>query len=188
MDSLSIAVSGVLKIGPVLPLTTTPCHILQGVNKRQITPDNSFNKRLAGTNAPFTQTSFSPAQRYVCGRCAVIMLLSLCVGLYAKPRLQTFEIATLLRNFPVCSSTPSSSHSYANRSGKGSVVSSWGATENLRWKSTRNEPLIVQVYDDFAALKKKFKHMFQKLSDKALGTCDSILLFSNCSFITLLFV
>jgi len=114
-------------------------------NKRQHTPDQPINKRIAnlgGTNqsaipvAPFSPSSFSPS-----------------------------------------AATPSKK--YSSRTNVGEVVFTYGNCKNINWGSKQKDPTTIVPYDSDTSLSKKFKYMFQKLSDKAIVLNDTIEIMSE---------
>lgn len=66
-------------------------------------------------------------------------------------------------------STPSAK--YEGRSGKGDVLAAYGVSEHIgiEWKNTGAMPKVCLYEDDKDSLKKPYKHMFQKLQNKADG-------------------
>ena len=80
--------------------------------------------------------------------------------------------------FLVIRSTPSAK--YEGRSGKGDILAAYGVSENvgIEWKNTGVMPKVCLYEDDGEdSLKKPYKHMFQKLQNKADGNYFLITVF-----------
>ncbi|XP_038078609.1 DNA polymerase alpha subunit B-like [Patiria miniata] len=73
---------------------------------------------------------------------------------------------------PPAVATPS--HKYGSRTNRREVVASYGPTDSITWKGTNAQTCSVQHYDTEGALKKKYKNMFQKFTDKASVLNDMI--------------
>jgi len=75
-------------------------------------------------------------------------------------------------SFSPSSATPSKK--YSSRTNVGEVVFSFGNCKNISWSSKQKERTTVVPYDSETSLTKKFRYMFQKLSDKAIVLNDII--------------
>ena len=88
------------------------------------------------------------------------------------------EIVFHVLILPAVSATPS--QKYSGRTNAGQMVCNYGDTTKVSWKSQRTAPPEIAPYDQVHSLSRKFKYMFQKLSDKAAGTFfNSLVIFCN---------
>ncbi|XP_022093161.1 DNA polymerase alpha subunit B-like [Acanthaster planci] len=73
---------------------------------------------------------------------------------------------------PPVVATPS--QKYSSRSNQYEVVASYGPTSRTSWKGTNAQTCSVQYFDEDSALKKNYKYMFHKFTDKASVLNDMI--------------